>query len=44
MTSVKPQSLDFLKSLLGVADPEVAVPVLGAASVAALAVGGETDG
>ena len=40
---MKPQSLDSLKSLLGVADPEAAVPVLGAASVAALAVGGETD-
>ena len=39
MKSLKPQPLDSLKSLLGVADPEAAVPVLGAASVSALAVG-----
>ena len=41
MKSLKPQPLDSLKSLLGVANPEVAVPVRGAASVAALAVGSE---
>ena len=39
MKSLKPQSLDSLKSLLGVTDPEAVVPVLGAASVSALAVG-----
>ena len=47
MKSLKPQSLDSLKSLLGVADREAAVPVLGAASVSALAVGlsaGSRDG
>ena len=47
MKSLKPRSLDSLKSQLGVADPEVAVPVLGAASLSALAAGlstGSRDG